>query len=222
MNQFTIINYPYIYLVFISLHLLLGQGLTGFLYWLRFKKSSVIYYQKKSHNPHHMISQWLILPVLFWFVSIIFFAFSNEFRQSIFGWPFIALNPLYGWVLALIGLFGMVVCQYQMGEAFRVGQEPEQEQSQHRLNTQGCFRFSRNPIYFFSILYLFGVSLWILIWLTWVCLITIVLLIHLLVLEEEKFLTKRFGKDYLDYKKRVWRYLGVAKDKHFKSRDKCK
>lgn len=207
MNNLNIVAYPYIYLAFISLHLLSGQGLTGFFYWLRFGKSPVIYHQTKNQNKHNLISRWLALPVIFWFISLCFYAFSTSFRQSSLGFNFFNLNPLYGWGIALTGLFGMLVCQYQMGEAFRVGQEPEQQSSQNNLYRGRCFKYSRNPIYFFSMLYLIGVSLWVLIWPVWFALLMIIALIHFLVMEEELFLTQRFGQEYLQYKKQVPRYF---------------
>ncbi|KTD56844.1 hypothetical protein Lsai_1821 [Legionella sainthelensi] len=211
MNQLSIIHHPYIYLVFISFHLFSGQGLTGVCYWLRFGKSPIICYQKKSHNQHHLISQWLILPVLVWFSCISLYALSQDFRSSCFNWPLSIINPLYGWGIAITGLVGMLVCQYEMGEAFRVGQESKKEQSQNILKTKGCFKFSRNPIYFFSILYLIGVSLWSLIWPVWIALMTIMVLIHFLVLEEEHFLAQRFGDAYLIYKKSAPRYIGLIR-----------
>lgn len=215
MNNLSIIDHPYIYLVFISLHLLGGQGLTGLCYWLRFGKSPVLCYQAKNHNQHHLISQWLILPVVVWFSCMCFYALSQGFRSSFFNWPLLTINPLYGWVIALIGLIGMLICQYQMGETFRVGQEPQSEQSQTILNIKGCFKYSRNPIYFFSILFLIGASLWTLIWPIWIALTIIITLIHFLVLEEELFLTQRFGDSYLNYKKSAPRYIGIISVKEY-------
>lgn len=206
MNAVSIIDHPYLYLGFIALHLLSGQGLTGFFYWLRFGKSPVIFHQTQKQNKHTMISKALALPVLCWFLSICFYVFSADFRHSSFGVPIISLNPVYGWSIALIGLVGMLVCQYQMGEAFRVGQEPQQQRSQNNLYRERCFKYSRNPIYFFSMLYLIGVSLWVMIWPVWCALGSILLMIHCLVLQEEQFLSQRFGEEYRQYKQQVPRY----------------
>ena len=200
----NIITHPFLYLAFISLHLLSGQGLTGLFYWLRFGKSPMVYI--KNQNRHNVISRCLALPVLCWFISLCFYAFSLDFRQSTWGLSLYELNPLYGWLVALTGLVGMLICQFQMGEAFRVGQEPAQDNSQNKLYRERCFRYSRNPIYLFSILYLVGVSLWVLIWPVWIALTLIIALIHFLVLEEEVFLAQRFGEEYLQYKKKVPRY----------------
>jgi len=38
----------------------------------------------------------------------------------------------------------------------------------------------------------------------------VITIIHLQILEEEKFLTYRFGEKYLEYKKRVGRYLKLS------------
>lgn len=206
LNHFSIITDPFIYLGFIALHGISGQGLTGYLYWRRFKKNPVIYYKNKDKNNHSTISSWLSIPVGTWFISLCLYAFSGAFRHSILGWNWFHIAPIFGWLIGSIGLIGMLICQYQMGEAFRVGQEDNDQQSQNIMYHDRCFKYTRNPIYFFSILYLFGVSLWAMILPVWLSLVAIIMLIHHLVLTEEQFLTQRFGERYIHYKNEVPRY----------------
>ena len=74
--------------------------------------------------------------------------------------------------------------------------------------TQGPFRYSRNPIYLgntllYLALTLLAGSLWPLFYLPFV-----LLLVQLGVIErEERYLERRFGAGYLDYKARVRRWL---------------
>lgn len=105
----------------------------------------------------------------------------------------------------------MLACQYQMGEAFRIGQEEIESDLQNRFMHNGCFNYSRNPIYSFSMLYLIGVSLWALTWSVVLSLCAILILIHRLVLTEEEFLTQRFGSTYTNYKNTVPRYWSISK-----------
>jgi protein-S-isoprenylcysteine O-methyltransferase Ste14 len=72
----------------------------------------------------------------------------------------------------------------------------------------GPYRFSRNPIYLaFSLLQL-GIATWAnSLWLV-VTLVGAVALIHFVVIpKEEQYLERRFGAEYLDYKRSVRRWL---------------
>jgi protein-S-isoprenylcysteine O-methyltransferase Ste14 len=72
----------------------------------------------------------------------------------------------------------------------------------------GPYRFSRNPIYLaFSLLQL-GIAIWVnSVWLL-VTLAGAVALVHYVVIRrEEKYLERRFGDQYLDYKASVRRWL---------------
>lgn len=211
MSTFSIITHPFISLGFIALHFFCGQLLTTYLYRRRFKKNPLICYQNKQNNVHSVISRWLSIPVSIWVIGLCCYAFSPAFRSSVVGSSWITLNPLYGWILGITGLFGMLVCQYQMGEAFRIGQEETESVLQNRFVREGCFNYSRNPIYVFSMMYLIGVSLWAMIWPVWLSLGTILVLIHRLVLTEEAFLTQRFGNAYTNYKNSVPRYWSLSK-----------
>ena len=72
----------------------------------------------------------------------------------------------------------------------------------------GAYRFSRNPIYLaFSLLHL-GIAIWAnSLWLV-ATLVAAVLVMALVVIpREERYLERRFGADYLDYKNSVRRWI---------------
>ena len=76
------------------------------------------------------------------------------------------------------------------------------------LTTAGPYRWSRNPQYVGSFLFLFGFalndwSLWCL-----AVLITIAVNFHLLVLVEEEHLRRTFGQPYIEFCRKVPRYAG--------------
>jgi protein-S-isoprenylcysteine O-methyltransferase Ste14 len=72
----------------------------------------------------------------------------------------------------------------------------------------GPYRFSRNPIYLAFSLFQLGIAIWVnSMWLA-ATLVAAVALIHSVVIpREEKYLERRFGAEYLDYKASVRRWL---------------
>ncbi|MFH1788527.1 MAG: isoprenylcysteine carboxylmethyltransferase family protein [Candidatus Altiarchaeota archaeon] len=90
-----------------------------------------------------------------------------------------------------------------LGDSTRFGLPTEET----RLKTGGLYRFSRNPIYL-------GFYIWTISAITYTLNPAVTLLglygmlvHHRIVLTEEKFLEKRFGADYEDYRRKVGRYI---------------
>lgn len=79
---------------------------------------------------------------------------------------------------------------------------------QKSLVTHGAFTVSRNPIYVGFILLFFGYATTIRSWLI-ILRIPLLLYFYRSILSEEKLLTEQFGERYIDYKKRVPRFLLV-------------
>lgn len=76
------------------------------------------------------------------------------------------------------------------------------------LLTSGVFAYSRNPIYLGFILLVCGAAMYLnTLWLLLGLLPSIWLLLILVIYKEELYLEQKFGGAYLDYKKRVRRWL---------------
>lgn len=74
--------------------------------------------------------------------------------------------------------------------------------------TSGFFKISRNPTYLGMLLTLVGVSIFLGSLSTFILPIIFVMLIDIFTIPiEEKNLEKKFGKEYIDYKKRVRRWV---------------
>lgn len=111
-----------------------------------------------------------------------------------------------GLIFIFISLILGFISLITMRDSWRVGIRPEQKTE---LITNGVFRFSRNPYFLSNILIFLGCFL---IAPTYVFLISYLIwtvLIHLLILDEEKYLTEQHGDNYIDYKRRVNRYLTI-------------
>ena len=72
----------------------------------------------------------------------------------------------------------------------------------------GPFQFSRNPIYLAMFVLLIGVGLTLnSLWFLYSGLVVAIMLHYGVIIPEENYLEKEFGKDYLEYKKTVRRWL---------------
>jgi protein-S-isoprenylcysteine O-methyltransferase Ste14 len=72
----------------------------------------------------------------------------------------------------------------------------------------GPYRFSRNPIYVaFSLLHL-GIAIWLnSLWLVATLIASVAVMARVVIPREEQYLERRFGAEYVDYKKSVRRWL---------------
>ncbi len=118
------------------------------------------------------------------------------FFKSFFSYPFenTILLRVLGIGIFAVGLFIHLKAANSMSKAFK----------DNRLLTDGAFKYCRNPMYatlFFMIIP--GLSLifnlWLIIVVTPILLIIFFLRIH----EEDEYLEKQFGDDYINYRKKV-------------------
>ena len=133
-----------------------------------------------------------------WIVLILFLLDSNLTKRISNRY-----NDYLSYALLIIGLFFIVYSMVNLGRSTRLGLPSEDTV----LKTNGLYKISRNPIYVgFNLLTIASIvySLNITIILAG---IYSIIVYHLIILGEEKFLENRFGQDYMDYKKRARRYL---------------
>lgn len=108
-----------------------------------------------------------------------------------------------GMVIALSGVVYFAMAVTVMRKNWRAGIDASQDTE---LVVTGIYRFSRNPAFVgFDLLYIGMVMMfpnWILILLS----LSGIVLFHLQILNEEKYLGSRFGNKYSEYKRRTMRY----------------
>lgn len=113
---------------------------------------------------------------------------------------------ILGLVIAGIGLGVFIMAVLTMRDSWRAGVS---KTDKTELVTTGIFRISRNPAFLgFDLVYI-GILLMFFQW--WLLVLSAFagLMFHLqIVNNEEDFLIETFGKDYLEYKKKVNRYFG--------------
>ncbi len=112
---------------------------------------------------------------------------------------------LVGFLLSCLGLYFFVMAILTMRSNWRAGYGAEQNTD---LVTGGIYRVSRNPAFVgFDLLYIGCATAYPGV-LNIVWAVLAVLLFHLQILGEERFLTERFGRAYVRYWQKVGRYFG--------------
>lgn len=107
-----------------------------------------------------------------------------------------------------IGLCGDCVFLFAiicMKDSWRAG-IPEKDQT--KLVTNGIYKVSRNPAFLgFDFVYI-GILVTYFNPVNLICTLFAIIMLHLQMLQEEKYMEATFGEQYLEYKKQVFRYFG--------------
>lgn len=113
---------------------------------------------------------------------------------------------IIGVVIIALGVMTFIISVAQMKDNWRAGVQREEKTN---LVTNGIYSISRNPAFLgFDLMYI-GILSTFFNW--YLCFATIfaIVLFHLQIVNvEEDFLIEAFGEEYLEYKKKVFRYLG--------------
>ena len=110
-----------------------------------------------------------------------------------------------GFCIGMLGDVILLISVICMKNSWRAG-IPDNDKTE--LVTDGIYRFSRNPAFLgFDFMYV-GVLLMYFNPLTAVYSAFAAVMLHMQILQEEKFLTERFGDAYIQYKNRTFRYFG--------------
>lgn len=110
-----------------------------------------------------------------------------------------------GAVIGFIG-DGIFACAVlTMKDSWRAGLAKEDDT---KLVTSGIYKVSRNPAFFgFYCVYL-GILLMFFNWVLLIFSVFAMVMLHLQILQEEKYLPDVFGGEYVNYKESVCRYIG--------------
>ena len=185
------------YLAVLTIVLLLGMVLTRV---VLMRRSGI----RAMHFGNLDKTDFLIPPfALFYFYTVSAAAFNLPLfsTQEFFPSEGIAWG---GVVLCFVGLSLLLLSLVSFGKSFRVGIDVDHPD---RLVKTGIFAVSRNPIYVGFGLVLLGQFLVFPNWVLLIYLMAGIWLFHRQVLREEEFLRKHYGQEYVEYSKRVRRYL---------------
>lgn len=119
---------------------------------------------------------------------------------------FVGPVRVLGGVFGIAGVVVFVISVLTMQDSWRAGVS---KMDQTELVTKGIYRFSRNPAFLgFDFVYI-GILLMFFHWILLAVSVFAGVMLHLqIVYVEEGFLKEVFGEKYLEYQKKVCRYLG--------------
>lgn len=110
-----------------------------------------------------------------------------------------------GLALGILGVIIFGTAVWTMRDSWRAG-IPENDKTE--IVTEGIYKISRNPAFLgFDLVYI-GIGLMFFNPVLAVFSIFAIVMLHFQILQEEKYLSVVFGREYDMYKKQVWRYFG--------------
>lgn len=160
----------------------------------------------KDDSAYGLIGRYFKLTLFLLSVyTILLFTFpqyiSNSFKINL---PRDISFKYIGIALLILSLIWVLIALFQMKNSWRIGIDKELKTE---LITTGLFKYSRNPIFFGMLLSLIGLFFTLPTLISLIFFIISTILIQTQIRLEEDFLLNQHGKDYLQYKAKVRRFL---------------
>ena len=129
-----------------------------------------------------------------------------QLLSIVMGWSHLGANTRFtGFCIGLSGDLIFLISVLSMKDSWRAG-IPEGDRT--KLVKDGIYAYSRNPAFLGFDLQYIGVLLMYCNLLTGLFTVFAIVMLHMQILKEEKYLTSAFGSEYLEYRHQVYRYLG--------------
>ncbi|MFW9940442.1 MAG: methyltransferase family protein [Candidatus Thorarchaeota archaeon] len=158
-----------------------------------------------SHKGASILTHLSSVSIFSWLGLIITYIFFNNLIENL--WPLNFLSSkaliLTGMVSISVGFLFEIFGIIALGINFRI----ELPNEETELITSGIYRTMRNPIVFGIFLLVIGTFLIIPTVIVLLICIFNILTFNAKVIDEEKFLLRRFGEKYRYYRNKVGRYL---------------
>ncbi len=149
--------------------------------------------------------------------SLIIFSFTNIFFFEIFRNIFFPFNDfifknffnhfLFKIFSAILFLFGIILYIRSLVDLNSEWVVGTNSQKVKRLVTKGIYSYTRNPIYIFFMIFYFSIFLLFGSIEMFLFFLVATFIFYRIILIEEKELEEKFKREYIDYKKRVKRFV---------------
>lgn len=158
--------------------------------------------------PRDYLKRGKLSPLIASLQALLFFMYGGfPIIYLPLDWPAVIVPPVIhisGVLILLVGLAVLFYCIFRLGIARSIGRGTP------GLRQSGIYRASRNPQAIACGLYVIGFFM---LWPSWYAVgwaMQYFVLIYIMVLTEEKHLRQIHGQKYVDYCKKVPRYLGLT------------
>ena len=177
-----------------------GIGGRAWLRQRRYGSLGIVLFRSRGARPILYEGLLLLLSILVIGQAAAYAAWP----QRIFAWMLTRPFNVAGSVALFSGAAVLLRAQLDLGASWRVGID---EGAAPGLVTGGLYRFSRNPIFTWMLVAAAGCALLIPTWLSLITLAGSAICLRAQVLEEEAYLRRSYGTDFLAYASRVGRFL---------------
>lgn len=155
-----------------------------------------------------LIGKSSINPVLFYSGKILGYITWIVFVYSLFDNCFVCnygftFRQVVAYFTLFVGIVFTIVSLINLGKSTRLGLPSDETV----LKTNGLYKISRNPMYVGFGLFTITAIIYTANLFIFIPGVYSLIVYHLIIKSEERFLMDRFGTDYENYKKRVRRYL---------------
>ncbi len=172
---------------------------------------------KKKPQPAKSLLQiaWMLLSATILSIILVFIVreLGVEVVTAVFLFPVDITTPfpfnLFGLLILLLGFLLVIAANFHLLMVGKIGlTDREPYHTPSTLVTSGPYRYTRNPIYFGVVLILFGLAIMTASLTVLISALGVFLFFwRALVIWEEKKLEETFGEEYLEFKRRVRRWL---------------
>lgn len=160
----------------------------------------------KTDDAHGFNGKVFTFITVFELMVIGIYAFKNEWYEYLLPFWYLENATLQkiGWVFLFVSLILVWISQSQMSTSWRIGID---ENNKTKLVTNGVFSISRNPIFLGIMIANIGLFLVIPNAFTLLIISLSTLSVNTQIRLEEEFLKREFGNEYIQYVKKVRRWI---------------
>ena len=190
--------------IFTLVFLLQVFVIRSFIQWKKTGKNPFVF--SKTDSAHDYAGRVYKVMILGTWLSIALYSFFPSYYKYLLPIWYLDFEWLRisGCVLAFISFVWIVIAQFQMGNSWRIGVDYNDETN---LINHGLFSISRNPIFLGVVLSYIGTFFIIPNVLSFCIMILTFVVLQIQVRLEEEYLSSKLGKEYMEYKATVRRWL---------------
>ena len=191
-------------LIYFIAYFLLVFVLRSFLLWKKTKVNPLTF--NKGDDAHGYNGKVFGIISIIELIVVSIYAFVPNWHKFLLPFWYLENDTLVyiGWALLILSLLFVWFAQFNMRESWRIGID---EENKTELVTNGFFAISRKPIFLGIMIANIGLFLVLPNAFTLLIIALSTVSINTQIRLEEEFLEQEFGEQYIEYKKKVRRWL---------------